>query len=228
MSHALATQSQALRTCQICDKRKPETKSYFSVQLGNTGTLGWECLDCVRAAQQKAAMAELEHRSVAAFLAAPAASNGVNVPHTAELLEGMMRYFGGVSGFSSVLMKQYWDSPPGGRMRNGILEMVVRLAAKNTEQGGARKPMNLYSEEEIENEIKTRIDVAAASAYQKHLLEANNGESAQSPTHTDAAGGSADLGLPEREAIRADLGTGSEAHRVLAAIQANGTAATVS
>jgi hypothetical protein len=113
-------------------------------------------------------------------------------------------------------------------MRNGILEMVVRLAAKNTEQGGARKPMNLYSEEEIENEIKTRIDVAAASAYQQHLLEANNGESAQSPTHTDAAGGSADLGLPEREAIRADLGTGSEAHRVLAAIQANGTAATVS
>ena len=91
MSHALATQSQALRTCQICDKRKPETKSYFSVQLGNTGTLGWECLDCVRAAQQKAAMAELEHRSVAAFLAAPAASNGVNVPHTARGHDAVFR-----------------------------------------------------------------------------------------------------------------------------------------
>jgi hypothetical protein len=107
--------------------------------------------------KRQSALGKIEAQAVESFCSRTI-SGGANIPHTAEMLESMMNYFGGVNGFSSICMKQYWDAKPGSRIRSGILEMVVRLATKNTEAGGAKKPIDLYTEEELEAEITQRIE----------------------------------------------------------------------
>jgi len=91
-------------------------------------------------------------------------TGGSNIPHSAEVLERVFQYFGGVAGFSSVLVKQYWDSPAGGSARNRLIETIVRLVSKNVEQGGAKRPLTLWTEDELESELSLRI-AQAMSTY---------------------------------------------------------------
>jgi hypothetical protein len=153
-------------------------------------------------------------------------SGGNNVPHTAELLESMMHYFGGVNGFASMAMKQYWDSPPGSRMRSSLLEMIVRLAAKNTEQGGARKPIQLYTEEELEGEINKRLEQAVLTYGGRRYLNAPSEEIAS--IGDPAANGPEHQLVPEGRAEDLAGRIEREAHRSLEAIQANAAAVGVS
>jgi hypothetical protein len=101
-------------------------------------------------------MKEMENVAVAAMLQ-NAVRGGANIPHSAELLEQVMTYFGGVSGFSALLVKQYFDSKPGSSQRGRAMEMVVRLVSKNVDQGGAQKPLTLWSEDELESELNDRF-----------------------------------------------------------------------
>jgi hypothetical protein len=74
-----------------------------------------------------------------------------------------MQYFGGVAGFSAVLVKQFWDSPPGGSARNRLIETMCRLVSKNVEQGGAKKPLAMWTDEELEKELNERFKLAIQS-----------------------------------------------------------------
>jgi hypothetical protein len=82
---------------------------------------------------------------------------GSNVPHSAELVETILEYMGGVAGFSNLFMKQYYDSPPGGAHRTRMLETMVRLVTNNTAMGGAKKPLSHWSEEELDDELRQRL-----------------------------------------------------------------------
>ena len=82
---------------------------------------------------------------------------GSNVPHSAELVETIMEYMGGVNGFSNLFLKQYYDSPPGGAHRTRMLETIARLVTNNTALGGAKKPLSMWSEDELEDELKQRL-----------------------------------------------------------------------
>lgn len=147
------------RQCTECGNvKKLEPKNYARLP-GTQDTYKLICRKCQKEQARKAKLAKIESAAVDAFVQ-QTIKGGVNIPHTAELLESLMHYFGGVNGFASIAMKQYWDSSPGSRTRNSILEMIVRLAAKNTEQGGAKKPIQLYSEEELESEIDARLKQA--------------------------------------------------------------------
>lgn len=107
----------------------------------------------------------IEKGGVDLFIAA-AKIGGANIPHTSELLEVLMEYFGGVRGFANCFMKQYYDSPVGGAFRTKMLDTVVRLTAGNTAMGGAKKPLELMTEEEIESELRRQI-IEAAVQYRK-------------------------------------------------------------
>jgi hypothetical protein len=160
------------KTCAICGKEKPLDKKNFRWRVQNgKGYYTAECLDCIKEAKETSlrkkeqkrqeALQEIEKAGVDVFLSS-AARGGANVPHTAEVVERVMSYFGGVAGFSSVMVKQYWDSDPGGSQRNKLLETFCRLISKNVESGGAKKPLQLWSEEELEAELNQRLNEAVA------------------------------------------------------------------
>jgi hypothetical protein len=157
------------RTCSNCGTEKPLDKEHF--RLKDTG-FSAACRLCIRAQkaqqterrQQKRSVGlqKIEELGVDAYLQA-AANGGSNIPHSAEVIERVMQYFGGVAGFSAVLVKQYWDSPAGGSARNRLLETMCRLISKNVEQGGAKKPLALWTDDELERELNERFKLAIQS-----------------------------------------------------------------
>jgi hypothetical protein len=209
------------RQCTECGKvKKLDPKNYARLP-GTQDAYKLICRKCQKEQARKAKLSKIENAAVDAFVQ-QTIKGGANIPHTAELLESLMHYFGGVNGFASIAMKQYWDSTPGSRTRSSILEMIVRLAAKNTEQGGAKKPIQLYSEEELESEIDARLKQAVIT-YSGGYINVQAEEevpaaalpSPDSPQHFELpAGGIEELA---RRAYR-------QADGVLAALQADSKA----
>ena len=58
-------------------------------------------------------------------------------------------------------MKQLFESKPGGAMRSKALEMLTRLISQNAEIGGDRKALELWNEEELQDELETKLKEAA-------------------------------------------------------------------
>jgi len=103
---------------------------------------------------------EIEKGAVDTFIAS-ARIGGANIPHSSELLEVLMEYCGGVRGFANIYMKQFYDAAPGGAFRTKMLDTMVRLTSANTAMGGAKKPLELWSEDELEDELRQRLLEAA-------------------------------------------------------------------
>ena len=161
------------RTCTICGREKFLSRENYRwrVQDGH-GYFTGECLECIAKAKKvararakakrKAALDKVEAAGVDVFTNV-IANGGSNIPHTAELVERVFQYFGGVGGFSAVLVKQYWDAQPGGSARNRLIETMCRLVTKNVDSGGAKKPLQLWSEDELEKELEQRMAEAVAT-----------------------------------------------------------------
>jgi hypothetical protein len=207
------------RQCDTCKRVMPLEKKYFPHIRGGTISFQATCRKCKVKLKREKELARIEGQAVDSFIGR-AVRGGSNIPHTAEMLESLMHYFGGANGFASLAMKQYFESPPGGRMRNSILEMIVRLAAKNTEQGGARKPIQLYSEDELEQEINKRLEQAVLVYGGKRYINATP-QDAATYSGLPAPDDSEHLLVPEGRAEVAASGIEREAHRSLEAIQAN-------
>lgn len=174
------------KTCHDCGDTLPATVAHFRKR--KDGTLDVRCLPCrrkmvlgKRKKERAQSLRDIEVGAVASFMGA-ASSGGQNIPHSCELLERLMEYFGGVSGFSSLLVKQYFDSVPGGAARTKMLETITRLVVKNTEAGGAKKPLGQWSDEELESELDTRL-IALATQMQGRIVD---GTLAQETTGTTA------------------------------------------
>lgn len=161
------------RTCSVCGTEYPLDKQHFRwKKKEGGGYFTAECLVCRgksrregaerKRAKREASLRRIEEAGVDLFLQS-SAKGGSNIPHSAEVIERVFAYFGGVAGFSAVMVKQYWDSPPGGSARNRLLETLCRLVSKNVEQGGAKKPLSLWTEEELEAELNSRFQEALAS-----------------------------------------------------------------
>ena len=163
------------KVCIRCGGTFPETKDHFRPK--GEGRFDTKCRDCLRLdkraeknrAKERTAKS-VEDAAISTFLQ-KASQGGENVPHSAELLERMMEYFGGSSGFAALVVKQYFDSPPGSGTRTKLLETVVRLTAKNTELGGAKKPMEQWTDEELEEELDARLR-RVAMQFQGRIINA--------------------------------------------------------
>jgi hypothetical protein len=193
------------RTCEVCKFTKP-LRSFPRVK-GTQHNYQSKCKSCKAKVKNQFQLDKLEREAVRTYLT-KTSIGGSNIPHTAELLESVMNYFGGANGFASLVMKQYFESKPGSRMRNSLLEMVVRLASKNTEQGGARKPVSLYTDEELEDEINNRLRLAVQSYRYidapQETAAISGLPAADSPEHIEFPTGSVEgfADRAEREAAR--------------------------
>lgn len=159
--------------CTHCGRAFAKTTEHFVVR-NRDGKQEWEyvCRDCRKlrskknkkkaASRREAGLKKIEDAGVDIF-ADSVIRGGANIPHSAEVLEMVMQYFGGVGGFSGLLVKQYFDSPPGGSARNRLIETIVRLVSKNVDQGGSKKPLSLWSETELEGELDARFQKALES-----------------------------------------------------------------
>jgi hypothetical protein len=211
------------KQCIVCQHVKSLTEKNFRRYGGKDGDWKTVCRSCEGKAQRQRKLDKIEKKAVSHMLDA-AAIGGANIPHTAEMLEAILHYFGGTNGFAALLLKQYFESPPGSRIRTSVLEMIVRLASKNTEQGGAKKPIQLYSEDELEEEIDKRIrQVANMSRIGGRVLDEE-----ETATVEPAAAAAAD----HQELLRLSAGgiegvagrVEVEAARSLEALQANSPA----
>lgn len=136
------------------------------------------CRKCRNAHEKKARkkktnkkLAEIEKGAVDLFVAS-ARIGGANIPHSSELLEVLMEYFGGVRGFANVYLKQFFDAPSGGAFRTKMLETIVRLTSANTALGGAKKPLELMTEDELEAELRRKVLEAAMSIREMECVDA--------------------------------------------------------
>lgn len=149
------------KSCIDCGQFFPEPKDHFRKRPD--GSVDTRCTICRKRfnrgktkKRRVSDMKAIEDGAVSTFLGA-ATRGGDNIPHSSELLERLMEYFGGSSGFAAMMVKQYFDAPPGGSHRTKMLEGIMRLVTKNTELGGAKKPLAQWTDEEIESELDARI-----------------------------------------------------------------------
>ena len=195
------------KTCSICGKTLPVNREHFRYRVQDgKGYYTAECSECIakakkasraRKLQKKAdALAKIEEAGVNVFLSS-VTRGGSNIPHTAEVVERVMEHFGGVGGFSAVLVKQYWDSQPGGTQRNRLLETLCRLVTRNVETGGAKKPLQFWSEEELEEELQKRFAEAVAE-YEGITIDAEKEEAPECLPAPDAQAESEPDSIPAR------------------------------
>jgi len=116
------------RICSICGKTYPLDRKHFRWRESNgKGRYTAECRSCTAAEKKKAkkkararrqsALKQIEVAGAEVFLQT-VARGGSNIPHSAEVIERVMQYFGGVAGVSAMVVKQYYDAPPGGSTRS--------------------------------------------------------------------------------------------------------------
>lgn len=162
------------KVCVGCGASYPATTANFHKSKDG---LHSHCRKCrnkkergLRKRKRNKKLEEIEKGAVELFTTA-ARIGGANIPHTSELTEVIMEYFGGVRGFANMFMKQYLDSPVGGAFRTKMLESVVRLVKDNTAMGGSKKPLELMSEEELEAELRRQVLEAAMSMQRIEVVD---------------------------------------------------------
>lgn len=152
------------RVCIQCKEAHPLTEEHFHKSKDGFHSRCKHCRNKLERGKRKhkrdRRLDQIEKGAIDLFLAS-AKIGGANVPHSSELLEVLMEYFGGARGFGNAFMKQFFASPPGGAFRTKMLETVVRLVSANTAMGGAQKPLTHWTEEELEAELKQRLLEAA-------------------------------------------------------------------
>lgn len=152
------------RTCIQCKDAYPLTEEHFHKSKDGFHSRCKHCRNTLERGKRKhkrdRRLDQIEKGAIDLFLAS-AKIGGANVPHSSELLEVLMEYFGGARGFGNAFMKQFFASPAGGAFRTKMLETVVRLVSANTAMGGAQKPLTHWTEDELEAELKQRLLEAA-------------------------------------------------------------------
>ena len=163
------------KACVECGTSYPATTANFHKSKDG---LHSRCRKCrnkqgrdSRQKKQNKKLAEIEKGAVDLFVAS-ARIGGANIPHSSELTEVIMEYFGGVRGFANAFMKQFYDSPVGGAFRTKMLDTVVRLVKDNTAMGGSKKPLELMSEEELEAELRRQVLEAAMNIKKVEVVDA--------------------------------------------------------
>jgi hypothetical protein len=171
----MSGQPQFEKTCIQCGKTYPASTSFFHKSKDGYHA---RCRLCRNSREQQSRkkkrnkkLDSIERGAVDLFVAS-ARIGGANIPHSSELLECIMEYFGGVRGFANAYMKQYYDAPIGGAFRTKMMDSVMRLVVGNTAMGGAKKPLDLMSEEELEAELRRQVLEAAMNLKKIEVIDA--------------------------------------------------------
>jgi hypothetical protein len=204
------------KSCTHCGKSYPLTKQYWHVSKGEFHSRCRKCRNKKqkdgRVIRSQKKLAEIERGAVDTFIAVSRVG-GTNIPHSAELLEVAMKYFGGVEGFITAFMKQYYDAPAGGAFRTKQLDSILKLITANTAMGGAKKPLELMTEEELEAQYRRDVLAAAMSIKvngQPARLE-DHANMRDMPVVDNLQAGGVGGGMPEVPAAVAERQVGESA-----------------
>jgi hypothetical protein len=163
------------KACVECGTSYPATTANFHKSKDGLHSRCRKCRNkqgrSSRQKKQNKKLAEIEKGAVDLFVSS-ARIGGANIPHSSELLEVLMEYFGGVRGFANAYMKQFFDAPVGGAFRTKMLDSIMRLVVGNTAMGGAKKPLELMSEEELEAELRRQVLEAAMNIQKVEVVDA--------------------------------------------------------
>lgn len=137
-----------------CGLRLPTSADYFDVDRHREDGLKTICKQCRANARKVDHDAEIIERvksldKGAIRLIDALTKVGASIPHMTELYQRLMDAFDGAGGFASHFMGQYLMAAPGSNTRTKMLETVLRLGIRVSEDGGAAKPINLMEDEEL-------------------------------------------------------------------------------
>ena len=147
------------KPCNGCGAATP-LDEFAITREGNRGT---RCRTCRAAHQAKKAVKRQERtlddieKAAIDLFRKGASAGGENVPHVSEVLERVMTLFGGSGGFASAMVKQYFDAAPGSATRTKMLETITKLTAQASELGATKKPLEFWTDAELEEELDKRI-----------------------------------------------------------------------
>ena len=180
------------KVCIECGLSWPATTTYFHKSKDGFHARCRKCrnnkLKGERKKKRNSKLDEIEKGAVKMFVGS-ARLGGASIPHSSELLEVLMEYFGGVRGFGNVFMKQFFDAPVGGAFRTKMLDSVVRLITNNTAMGGAKKPLELMTEDELEAELRRQVMEAAMNIKKVEVVDAVRNLPSLAQGEPDAVGG---------------------------------------
>jgi len=187
------------KTCISCGRSYPQTSEYFHKAKDGFHARCRKCRNKKirgdRKTKRNRKLEEIEKGAVDLFVSS-ARLGGASIPHSSELLEVLMEYFGGVRGFANAYMKQFYDAPVGGAFRTKMLDSVVRLVVGNTAMGGAKKPLELMTDEELEAELRRQVLEAAVNMQRVVDGKVQGLPLVESPSGTDQPQGGPVQALP--------------------------------
>jgi len=141
--------SEGKRWCQGCQQMK--TRENFGGEGKYANALCKECKTDKAAIRRQLDLGKKVHEAAEALVTH--IHRGGDVPHTQELVESLMDCCGGPGN----LMRLFWDSlnecELGSMTAHKYFETAFKLIGKNVELGGAKKPRDLMTV----NELKARV-----------------------------------------------------------------------
>ncbi len=94
------------------------------------------------------------------------ARNHHNVPHMTELVETIYNKLGGVEEFVSMFIDDILAANPGSPHRLRAQESIIHLTVKNTQEGHAQKPLELYTDDELAGYLEAQAMTASKATEQ--------------------------------------------------------------
>jgi hypothetical protein len=147
--------------------------------------------------------------SVKKALRRQAVRGEIRQPDLAALVGHFFRHAGGEAAVARMLFDEYRDSPPGGVVRQRILDMILRATKFANDKEAPTDDLGSLSEDDLERELTELIGEAVGDVQEGERAagpagaEAPAGPPPQGGAGAAAAGGVADAG-PERAGGGAD------------------------
>lgn len=101
-------------------------------------------------------LAKLKGKQLSAVQHVISGTRSEQIHHIAEIYEALMNMFGGPVGYAESLMSDYISAKEGSVQRMQLHKVIQSYAAKVTESGAAKMPIEHMSEEELSREIEKR------------------------------------------------------------------------
>lgn len=148
-----AKKQQCAREYGGCEKWYPLTEEFWHRDGENFRRVCKLCRNKIeqeRELQRKSEIIDNLDDKLRTLLVRSAESGGSDVPHTREMVEILLRGFGGPVGFGRHVIGEFLAAPRGGAIRQKTVSDVLRMIVKVSESGDANKRAKQMSTEELE------------------------------------------------------------------------------
>lgn len=96
-------------------------------------------------------------------------TGGTNLPHRVEALERIISLLGGLNGFAAFYVSQIIAAPPGGVVRERMLNRVLSAIELSSDDAKVSKPRHLMSDEELDARFQAQLAALPLEARMKLL-----------------------------------------------------------